>query len=118
MLILFWLVLFLVGASLFIGAGVIWYYMAAGEFREPVNVICPETLKPAEVKVDGKYAAQRGLRVTKNCGSQNVRAGRDAVSATKRAHPRCRLWETIVRTDNMHRSDCSPNNYGSTIRYA
>ena len=58
MLILFWLVLFLVGASLFIGAAVIWYYMAAWEFREPVNVICPETLKPAEVKVDGKHAAR------------------------------------------------------------
>ncbi len=58
MLILFWLVLFLVGASLFIGAGVIWYYMAEWEYREPLDIICPETLGSATVEVDGKHAAR------------------------------------------------------------
>jgi len=58
MLILFWLVLFLFGASLFIGTGVIWYYMAAWEYREPVDIICPETMKSATVEVNGKHAAR------------------------------------------------------------
>ena len=58
MLILFWLVPFLVGAAMFIGAGVIWYYMAEWEYLEPLNIICPHTLRPAEVRVDGRHAAR------------------------------------------------------------
>jgi hypothetical protein len=68
MLFLFWFVLFLFGASLFIGAGVIWYYMAAWEYREPVDIICPETLATATVEVDGKHAAR-----TRFAGDEELR---------------------------------------------
>jgi len=57
-LLFFWLLLFLMGAAFFISAGVIWYLMAVWEYSEPVEIICPETLEAATVRIDGKHAAR------------------------------------------------------------
>lgn len=58
MLVLLGIVLFLIGAAVFVGAGVLWYYMAKWEYREPFSVICPENMKQVEVRVDGDMAAR------------------------------------------------------------
>jgi hypothetical protein len=70
MLVIYALLLLVLGASAFLGAGLLWFYMASSEFREPRVIICPETRQPTEVKVDGAYAARTAfagheeLRVT------------------------------------------------------
>jgi hypothetical protein len=48
----------LIGAAFFVSVGAIYYYMAKDEFREPFNVLCPETMQAASVRVDGAYAAR------------------------------------------------------------
>jgi hypothetical protein len=58
MLVLLGITAFLVGAAFFVGCALLWYYMAKSEYREAFNAICPETLQPAEIKVDGKLAAR------------------------------------------------------------
>lgn len=58
MLVLLGIVLFLIGAAVFVGAGVLWFYMAKWEYREPFSVICPENKQPVEVRVDGDIAAR------------------------------------------------------------
>jgi hypothetical protein len=70
MLVIYALLLLVLGASAFLGAGLVWFYMASSEFRGPRTIICPETRQPAEVEVDGAYAARTAfagheeLRVT------------------------------------------------------
>lgn len=88
MVIIFWLVLVLVGASLFIGSAVIWYYMSVLEFKEPVTIICPETLQSAEVKIDGKHAAKTRFAgheelVIADCSRWPERRGCDQACATQ-----------------------------------
>lgn len=61
MLILFWLVLFLVGAAFFLGAPALWASARSLQFREPRTIICPETLRWADVTVDGWHAARTEL---------------------------------------------------------
>jgi hypothetical protein len=58
MLVLLAIVLFVIGAAIFVGAGVLWFYMAKWEYREPFSVICPENLQPVEIRVDGDVAAR------------------------------------------------------------
>ena len=61
MLVALWLVLFLVGSTYFIVCGVMGYFMAKSEFKEPVSVLCPETMQPADVQVDAALAAKSRL---------------------------------------------------------
>jgi hypothetical protein len=58
MLVLLGIVLFLIGSAIFVGARVLWYYMAKWEYREPFSVICPENMQLVEVHVDGDVAAR------------------------------------------------------------
>jgi hypothetical protein len=58
MLVLLGIVLFLIGSAIFVGAGVLWYYMAKWEYREPFNAICPENLQSVQIRVDGDTAAR------------------------------------------------------------
>lgn len=98
MVFLFWLLLFLVGASLFIGAAVIWYYMAAWEYREPVDIICPETLNSATVEVNGKHAAR-----TRFAGREELRiAACSRWPARRECDQACALQVPIVGDDRTH----------------
>lgn len=58
MLVLLGIAAFLVGAMLFVGAAMVWYSMAEQEYREPFKVICPETLQPVQISVNGTLAAR------------------------------------------------------------
>jgi hypothetical protein len=58
MLTLLGIVAFVIGAAFFVGCAAIWYYMAKSEYREPFKVICPENLKPVEIRVDSTLAAR------------------------------------------------------------
>ena len=61
MLILFGLVLFLVGVAFFLGAPALWASARSLQLREPRTIICPETLRWADVTVDGWHAARTEL---------------------------------------------------------
>jgi hypothetical protein len=58
MLAVYAVILFAVGALVFVGGALLWIYSESLQFREPRTIICPETLRPAEVTVDGAYAAR------------------------------------------------------------
>src|SRR5437879_3963586 len=58
MLVLLGIVLFLIGSAIFVGAGVLWCYMAKWEYHEPFSVIRPENMQPVEVHVDGDVTAR------------------------------------------------------------
>jgi len=49
---------FLVGSCFFIGAAVLWYFMAKWEYRQPFHALCPETQRPVDVYVDATHAAR------------------------------------------------------------
>jgi len=49
---------FLIGSTLFIGSGVLWYYMAKWEYRQPFHALCPETQQPVDIYVDPAHAAR------------------------------------------------------------
>lgn len=55
---LFGFVLVLIGASLFVGAFLIWMFSEKQSYAEPRRIICPENLDFATVAVDGKAAAR------------------------------------------------------------
>jgi len=61
MLVLLGIVLFLIGAALFVGAGVLSYYAAKAEYRDPVCAICPENGEEVEISVDAALAAHSRL---------------------------------------------------------
>ena len=58
MLILFGVIFFLVGAAFFLGVPALWTYARALQLGEPRTILCPETLQPADVTVDGRLAAR------------------------------------------------------------
>ncbi len=58
MLVIYGVILFLFGAGVFLGAGLLWAYTRGDEYREPRWILCPENLQPATVSVDGSYAAR------------------------------------------------------------
>jgi hypothetical protein len=70
MLVLLGFAAFLVGTTFFLGCAWLWYLMAQWEYREPFQVICPETLQPVEIGVNGelaartRFAGQEKLQVT------------------------------------------------------
>jgi len=58
MLLLLALVLFLLGAGIFLGVSLLSYYAAKDEYREPVFAICPENGEEVEIRVDAALAAR------------------------------------------------------------
>src|SRR3954469_24206341 len=62
MLVLLAIVLFLLGAAIFVCAGVLSYYAAKAEYREPVCAICPENLEAVEIRVDAALAARSRMQ--------------------------------------------------------
>ncbi|HLH06649.1 MAG TPA: hypothetical protein VKW78_05400 [Terriglobales bacterium] len=103
MVIFFWLVLFLFGASLFIGSAVIWYYMAVWEYREPVNLICPETLRPADVKVDGHHAAK-----TRFAGHEELQVSACSRWPEKRECEQLCTPQVVIAGDDRSRGQYAP----------
>ena len=61
MLVLLGIVLFLIGAALFVGAGFLSYFAARAEYREPVCAVCPENGEEVEISVDAALAAHSRL---------------------------------------------------------
>jgi hypothetical protein len=61
MLFILGLILVVIGAGVFLGAGRLWGYTKSDEYREPRTILCPETLQPASVRVDAAYAAHTAL---------------------------------------------------------
>lgn len=61
MLILYGLLAFLVGAAFFVVCPAIWLYGESREYLEPRTIICPETLRWADVRVDAVHAARSAL---------------------------------------------------------
>lgn len=61
MLVIYFIALFAVGVLTFVGGALVWMYAEARELREPRTILCPETLLPAEVNVDGSHAARTAL---------------------------------------------------------
>ena len=57
-MVLLGIVAFIIGATFFVGAAFLWYFMAKWEYREPFHAICPENLQPVEIRVDGEIAAR------------------------------------------------------------
>ena len=49
---------FLIGTAFFVGVGVIWYRMSLEEFEQPFLVLCPETMKAADIRVDAGIAVR------------------------------------------------------------
>jgi hypothetical protein len=58
MLILVGVIAFLIGTALMLAVGAIWYNMAKSEFEEPFRVLCPETMRQADVAIDSRIAAR------------------------------------------------------------
>lgn len=61
MLVLLGIVLFLLGAAIFVGVSVLSYYAARAEYRDPVCAICPENDEEVEISVDAALAARSRL---------------------------------------------------------
>ncbi len=61
MLVLLGIVLFLLGAAIFLGVAVLSYYAAKAEYRDPVCAICPENGEEVEISVDAAFAAHSRL---------------------------------------------------------
>ena len=61
MLLLYWLLFFLVGSTLFVMTAFVWYESAKHDYGEPANVLCPETMEMVEVLLDTDYAARTRL---------------------------------------------------------
>lgn len=56
--IVFTLLLWLIGASLFLGAFLLWVYSEKRAYDDPRRIICPENNWYASVVVDGGHAAR------------------------------------------------------------
>ena len=56
--VVFGLVLWVIGASLFIVAFLLWIYSEKRAFDEPRRIICPESRNYASIVVDGEHAAR------------------------------------------------------------
>ena len=54
--VLFGLLFWIIGASLFAGAFLLWVYSEKQSYREPRQIICPECRAYATVRVDGASA--------------------------------------------------------------
>jgi hypothetical protein len=61
MLVLLGIVLFLLGAGIFVGVAFLSYYAAKAEYRDPVCAICPENGEEVELRVDAAFAAHSRL---------------------------------------------------------
>jgi hypothetical protein len=59
--VLFGLAFWLIGASVFLGAFLLWAYSEKRSYDEPRRIICPETEQYATVQVDGAAAARSML---------------------------------------------------------
>jgi hypothetical protein len=58
MLVIFGAIFFLLGAAVFLAAGLLWAYTREDEYRGPRRILCPETLQPATVSVDARLAVR------------------------------------------------------------
>jgi len=73
---------FCIGACFFVGTALLWYRMAKDEYREPLHALCPETLQPADIRIDATRAARTRFHgheelVVAACSRWPERAGCD-----------------------------------------
>lgn len=52
---------FLIGSCFFVGMGILWYFKAKWEYEQEFHALCPETLEPVDIRVDGAHAARTRL---------------------------------------------------------
>ena len=50
--------LFILGSLFFVWMGVLWYLRARAEYEQDFHSLCPETLKPINIRVDASLAAK------------------------------------------------------------
>ncbi len=58
MLILFGILCFLVGTAFFLGMPALWIYTRSLQLRDPRTILCPETLRAADISIDATTAAR------------------------------------------------------------